>query len=409
MHPHHRFGTMMVLLSVLILSTASLYGCGDDPQSDAQDGPSNNDGANNDVPNNGAENNDTGNNDAPNNDEPVPLCDVEVEPRGDRMLGIDLLDTDQSGNFETNLEHARELGIDFIALHVLWDQLEPTPGQFTDPFNAIEALGQVAQANGWKFALTIRPIDLTGKTVPDDLEGTRFNDPIMAERFNALVDHVLTLVPPEVLTSLQVGNEIDGFDTRAEHPEFWSDYGFFLAAVAEHIHTRYPGLKVGYTGTHHGLTQGALRDLGVWTALATVVDVLGVTYYPLESDFGVRDPQDVFEDFDAIAQEFPGMPLYFQEIGYQSSGTNRSNQRQQAEFFCQAFQAWDQHRDQIHLMNMVRLNDASHEGALELAGPYGLDNEEFTEYLRTLGLRAWEGKPKEAYDLVLEEVGKRGW
>lgn len=330
-------------------------------------------------------------------------------PRGTRLLGVDLLDPPASGDFDVNLAKGRELGIDFIALHVTWPSIEPAPGVFEDPGGALGALAGVAQNEGWKFSVTLRPIDLTGKTVPSDLEGTRFSDPTMLTRFNAIVDFVLTVVPAEILTSLQVGNEIDGFDASSEHPEFWSDYGTFLAGVTDHVHQQHPGVRVGYTGTFAGMTEGTLHDLGVWTALAGVVDVVGVTYYPMAAAFQVRSPEDVYADFDKIAATFPESTILLQEVGYQTAESCGSDDAMQETFYAHVFCAWDQHQSQFETMNIVRLHDVSRADAEDMAGPYGLGDEPFLEYLRTIGIRTHEGVDKPAFVTTREAAAARGF
>ena len=91
-------------------------------------------------------------------------CDLQsVDPKDGRIIGVDLLDLDQGNDFNLNQDLAIGLAIEFIALHVTWSSLEASPNVYSDPDDAIMALGQVAQTNNWKFSLTIRPIDLTGK------------------------------------------------------------------------------------------------------------------------------------------------------------------------------------------------------------------------------------------------------
>lgn len=402
LHRFAWFGSLVVALS----------GCGDD--ADSGPGPSASPDAGADVVNEASPDasEDVAADVSPDTalDSPAeagPVC--SPAPRGGRMLGLDLLDVPASSNFGVNLDKARELDIDFIALHVTWPSIEPSPQTYEDPGGALAALAGVAQTEGWKFSLTIRPIDLTGKTVPSDLDGTRFSEPVMTERFNAMVDFVLTVVPPELLTSLQVGNEIDGFDASGEHPDFWSDYGAFLYGVTSHVHASYPEVRVGFTGTFHGLTGGSLHDLGVWTAFASVVDVVGVTYYPTTDSFQVRPADDVHGDFDEIVAAFPGKPILLQEVGYQTAEACGSTDALQAEFFAHVFCAWDQHAGQIETMNIVRLNDVTRTDAEVMAGPYGLGDEPFIEYLRTLGLRLNEGVDKPAFGVVRDSVAAREW
>lgn len=335
-------------------------------------------------------------------------CKIEnTSPKGNRMIGLDLLNTTEANLFDNNVAFAKELGIEFIALHVNWKDMEPTTGNFTDPFDAINLLGQVAAANNMKFSLTLRPIDLVGKSVPHDLENIRFSDVQMINRFKALVDFIFTKVDPNILLNLQIGNEIDGMNTSNEHEEFWNDYGIFLNSITEYIHTSHPNLKIGFTGTLPGLLENPNR----FKILLENVDILGVTYYPLKSNFDVKDPSVVFEDFNNLTNEFQNPTIYLQEVGYQSSSTNNSSPSKQAEFFCNFFQAWDIHKDQIKTANIVRLNDLSEAEAKTSAGPYGISNTEFIEYLRTLGIRTFdgEGENKEAFEVIKNNLRERGW
>ncbi len=64
------------------------------------------------------------------------------------------------------------------------------------------------------FAFTLRPIDIQGKMVFSNLFETRFNDPQMINRFRQLIDFIFTIVDPDLVMNFQIGNEIDGYDTK---------------------------------------------------------------------------------------------------------------------------------------------------------------------------------------------------
>lgn len=337
------------------------------------------------------------------------VCNLSVEPKGGRLLGLDILDETSGSNFSNNFDQASRAGIDFIHVHLPWTSIETSPQSFEDPGNALATFNDFVIQKNIKFNLTIRPIDLTGKTVPNDLVSVRFNNAIMIERFIEMLDFVFTKIDPANLTNIQIGNEIDGYDTSAEPSSFWSDYGQFLFAINTYLNQNYPGLKMGFTGTFEGLTAGQLHDLGVFTALAGVVDIVGVTYYPKDENFNV-DPADVpFTDMATLSAEFPDKTIYLQEVGYHTSDVTNGNEQKQAEFVCNMFAAWDTHKDQIPLMLWVRLNDVSQTKAEELAGPYGLSSEPFIEYLRTLGLRTESGDDKLGFEIFVNEAQERGW
>ncbi|PID93331.1 MAG: hypothetical protein CSA95_08080 [Bacteroidetes bacterium] len=337
-----------------------------------------------------------------------PECEMDNPlPKGNRVLGLDLLDLTESNTFDQNIDLAKELGINFIALHLPWRFIETTPNHYVDPYNAIELLGQVAVANNLKLSLTIRPIDLTGKMVPYDLENVRFNDFEMINRFKSVVDFVFTKINSNTLLNIQIGNEIDGYNTSNESPVFWEDYGFFLHEITNYIHSINPNVKVGFTGTCYGLLQNPTR----FNTLLQSVDILGVTYYPINNDFRVKEPSTVFSDLDNLSTAFDTKPIYMQEVGYPSSETNNSSEEKQANFFCNFFKAWDSHANSIKSISIVRLNNLSKQGAMDAAEPYGISDSEFIEYLRTLGLRTFDkaGTNKKAFETIKDNAVARGW
>ena len=338
-------------------------------------------------------------------------CPGTYETKGDRFLGMDILNAAETGTFEDDFEKAKEFGIEFTGLHLLWTGIETSPEIYSDPGNALTIFNTFCTENNIKLSLTIRPIDMTGKTVPSDLESTRFNNELMKSRFKSLIDFVFTQIDYQLLTSLQIGNEIDGYDTSEEDPDFWSDYGDFLFDIRTYVDSEYPGLKTGFTVTLLGVTSGAHSTSGVFEALSGVVHVVGVTYYPLNNDFTVMDPEVVESHFDAITSKFSGSTIYLQEVGYQTSSECNSSENKQAHFVCQVFHAWDTYRDTIKLIEFVRMNDVTQSQAEEFAGLYGVGEDKFIEYIRTLGLRTYDGNgtDKEAFSTLKEHANIRGW
>lgn len=335
-------------------------------------------------------------------------CEDEALERGDRWFGLDLLDPPANGDFAQNTLKGQALGVEFTGLHLPWTAIEDSPGSYRDPDGVLNTLDSYLNQQGWRLTLTLRPIDLTGKTVPADLQDVRFNDPEFISRFITVLDFALSQVDHRLLTSLQIGNEIDGYDTSAEPPTFWADYAMFLAAVREHVHDHYLGLRVGFTGTLAGMLN---FEGSVFEDLAEQVDVVGVTYYPIDGDFKAHAPESVHDDLANLVAKFPDNTIFLQEVGYPTGKRNASSQTQQAAFICACFQAWDDHAEQIELMNWVRLMDRTEQGAEDLAGPYGLSDRNFLSFLRTLGLREVEGAgtDKVGFVTLQEELQRRGW
>jgi len=354
--------------------------------------------------------------DAPTGGSSEPVCVSLPLAKQGRSLGMDIANPSETGDFGLSLIKAKAVGIGFFTSQFSWTQIEvtdgagPVSGNFEDPSSFLLALKQEAEANGLKISLNLRPVDTTGKTVPSDLSTTRFNHADMLARFTALLDFVFSILPPELLLALQVGNEIDTYDPGSD-VDFWSDYGAFLFGIRNFLGANYPSVKLGFTGTFSGLTSGELRDSGVFVSLSGVVDVVGVTYYPMDSNFIVKNPTAPVSDFATLANEFPGKAVSIQEAGYQTGELNGSNELKQSQFICSLFEAWDNHAENFQSLSLLRLHDLSQVGAENLALTYGISDPAFIEYLRTLGLVTFSGlgTDKPAYQKLKEQTELRGW
>ena len=140
-------------------------------------------------------------------------------------------------------------------------------------------------------------------------------------------------------------------------------------------------------------------------------DTVMTTYYPLNGDFSVKDPEVILQDFQTLADLFPGKEILMTEIGYPSGAENGSSPEQQAEFVHYMFQAWDEHKEQITVLSYSWLSDLSKNTVREYESYYGLSSKGFGEFLRTLGLRTYagSGENKIGFDVFKSEAKLRGW
>lgn len=352
-------------------------------------------------------------------------CTYTPVAKGSRKLGMDILSTTTAKDYASNLATLQALHGEYQTLHLTWSDLESagsgtTSGTFADPSNALATFNTIANSTGIKLALTIRPIDAVGKTVPSDLVNTRFNNATLQTRFKNLINYVLTRIPKNNLVVLMIGNEIDGYNIGSD-TNFWSDYAIFMNEMKLHVLNNHAGLKVGTTVTHAALTDaakllsGGSNSKAVFSAYfphaasgTAVTDVVGVTYYPLTNLLSMKEPSVVAEDFNSLVA-FTDLPIYIQEIGYASSSSSNGSDYKQAQFFCEVMKAWDTHANAIPRMAILRVNDITRSEAETLAGPYGTSAESFIEYLRTLGLFTNAGVQKNAYTIVSAELAKRNF
>jgi hypothetical protein len=330
-------------------------------------------------------------------------CAQSPVPKGERLLSIDL--TMASDNdFGNAFTLARSVGMQVTSLSLAWDDLEPTPSQYgTDP-NWLELANLFFSQQGVPISLALTPIDTNNLRLPPYLKDKAFDDPEVIERFKRLLDYVFSQLPDLELTSLAIGNEIDGY--LGTNKKRWQEYSSFFQEVSMYARSKRPGLIIGSKIGFGGLTGNA-RDLSA--AIVQTSDVVMLTYYPLNGDFSVRNPEVVHEDFAKLVALFPDKPIYILEAGYPSSPLLGSSETKQTDFVREIFRAWDTQAEHIKLLDFLWLHDISPAVVEELGDYYGLHDEKFLAYLATLGLRTFEGVDKEAFKVLKLETQQRGW
>jgi len=323
-------------------------------------------------------------------------------PSAGRLLGIDVSSA-EGEEYDQAFKLARQTGMQFTSLSIAWDEIETRPGEFAPDPNWLSIANSYYPAQGVPLALTITPIDTNRFRLPDDLAGRAFDDPLVIARFERLLDYVFTQLPDVELCVLSIGNEVDaalGSDGGA-----WERYRTFFQASAAYARRLRPGLPVGVKVTMAGLT-GEARSRA--QALNTGADLVLVTYYPLDSDFGVRSPDVVQADLAELVSLYPDRVIGILEAGYPSSALLGSSEAMQAEFVRQIFGAWDSQATQIAMLNFTWLTDAPGSSVEAWKEYYGLDDPRFAAYLATLGLRLSDGTPKLALGALDAEAHARG-
>ncbi|MBC7805213.1 MAG: hypothetical protein H7145_03585 [Akkermansiaceae bacterium] len=212
---------------------------------------------------------------------------------------------------------------------------------FTSPFPRIA--NQFYPAWKMSLLLILRPINTVKREVPADLAAVAWDDKRMRARFRALLDHVLGEMPDVTLAGIVLGNEVSDF--LSAETDGWRTYRTFLSEMRDYVHAKRPGVPVGVTISHGGLTDGKTRRKA--QALNAVCDAVFVTYYPLHPDFTVRSPNAPLADFESALYLYPNKPIHFVEAGYPSSPDCKSDEAKQACFVESAFAAWDKHAAQV--------------------------------------------------------------
>ncbi len=326
-------------------------------------------------------------------------------PKGDRILELDA-NSPEHNDYDRVMDLARELGAESIRLSVYWDDLETSPGVYNPEPNWLAIANSYYPSRDFQISLVISILDTTEVRLPADLEGKPLNDPEVITRFEGLLSYIAQQTPDLELTSLAIGNEIDG--VLGSDAEAWEAYNQFFTAAAAEARLLWPDVPVSAKVMLEGLT-GKSREYA--RSLNNSADVIMTTYYPLAGDFRVLDPGIIHDDFDQLADLYPDREIHITEIGYPTSEVNKSSPDLQAEFVREMFAAWDDHADQITLISYSWLSDLPESSVRELEGYYGLSNKAFGEFLRTLGLRTYpgSGEDKPGFQTFRDEAAARGW
>jgi len=338
---------------------------------------------------------------APTSTTPVAIPTGAVSPRGDRQLGFDLNEA-SDGDFDRAFQLARDAGMERVAFSPSWSMIETGPEEYDSAWLDIAAAYYPAREV--TIDLTIMVINANRKEFPADLMERTFDDPLVIDRFERLLEFVFAHLPVSTLGSLNIGSELDisfGVDR-----ESWGEFTTFYAAIVDYVHARQPGLRIATEQTFKGIT-GPARDLVA--ALNTHSDLIGVSYYPLDEEGNVQDPAVVHQDMEALVSLYPGQTIYFYQFGYPSSTFLNSSGEKQSRFMVEAFQAWDAHADQVKLIDFTWLHDMPPADVQAIGEYYGIADRKFTEYIASLGLRTYEGEDKMAFRTLVAEAAARGW
>lgn len=322
--------------------------------------------------------------------------------RGTRILAIDINEAENK-DFAAAFSKAQEIGIQDVGLTFDWNTLEPEPQKYDAKWLSIANIFYPSKKVG--VSITIRPISTNRKVVPSDLMDTAFDDPRMIWRFKSLIDFVFSQIPDVKINSLVIGSEMDAF--LGDDPALWRQYTEFYRVIGSYVRKKHPGLKIAAEAMFDGLTGKSKMQL---RALNKYSDIIGVSYYPLNADFTVKDPGVVAVDFASVSSLYPSGEIWFYQLGYPSAELLKSSEAKQSQFISEVFKAWDKNK-RIKMVDFTWMHDLPQESLDFNAKYYSLSDPAFLEFLRTIGLRTYPGTgaDKQALRTLRKEANLRGW
>ncbi len=277
-----------------------------------------------------------------------------------------------------------------------WHDIEPNVGQYN--LKLVSDSIDYAHQHNMTIFVGVQLINTVKREMPDDIASLDFNDERVIARFNSLQDKIFPLLKGKV-KYFSIGNEVDVY-LRA-NPLEWQKYKQFYSSVLAHAHQLDNQISVGVTATANGLLHASTQEL---LDLNAASDVVIATYYPLAADFSMQNPNQIDADFPALLSVANEKPLIFQEMGYAAATSLNSSEQAQAEFLHHVFSQWRASGGKVPFMNWFCLHDFSSDQLATLKYYYGLNNQNFFDYLATLGLRKADGTPRAAWSALLSEI-----
>jgi hypothetical protein len=253
--------------------------------------------------------------------------------------------------------------------------------------------------------INLNPINTNRLEVPSDLDSMAFDNTIFINRYKILLDSVKVHIPNVTISSFIIGSEIGAY--LGNDSTKWAQYTVFYDSVSAYAKTLWPGLKVA--------VELQFTDLIYYNSYAQIIntnsDYIGVSYYPTWENFTVKPPNIVAVDMDTLVNLYPAKPICFYQFGYPSSSTCNSSDSLQAEFIKQTFIYWDYYTTHIRLIDFTWITDLDTASVNYFGTYYGLTDTIFLEFLRTLGLREWNGNgiDKPALNELRCQAKQRGY
>ncbi len=334
---------------------------------------------------------------------PVTLL-AQITPTSN-FIGVDVSTQPQNAsfNYDSCFILGKNLGMSRVGVYQNWTAIETSPTTYN--MTIMDIANVYYPAYNMSIDLTITPIHTNNLEVPSDLISVPFDNPVFINRFNRMLDSVKAHIPNVTLSSLVIGSEHDVY--LGSNSTLWGQYITFYNSVINHAKTLWPGLKVATELTFNGIiSQNTFAQ-----ALNTNSDYIGVSYYPLNTDFTVKPVSVIPTDFASLVTLYPTKPLCFYQYGYPSSATCNSSQALQAQFISQTFTSWDAYASHIKMIDFTWLHDLDMALVNYYGTYYGLTDSVFLEYLHTLGMRTWNGNGsnKLAFDELQCQAKQRGY
>jgi hypothetical protein len=305
---------------------------------------------------------------------------------------------------------AEEFQIDFFKAQFPWHEHNPGKYSWPDSVEKDEFKDHLValKRRHYTISITCTVVHMERKYLPPYLDGRRFNDDYLLERWETYLRAFLARYGSEI-DFLNIGNEVNAY--FGSHRNEWKDYVAFVKRGSEVIRESTPAIRIGVV-----LEAGNLEPY--WHDVEPFCDYLAVTYYTPCSAF-TKSPTAEALDPDSdqyfqkalneVIRSAGNKQVLITEIGCATHEAVDSSPELQAAFIRQLFE-WlrDDKQDKILGVSWLSHIDWPYEGTkTALEGQFDaqvLNHEPFIRYLTSLGLMYEDGTKKPGYDVFKREV-----
>lgn len=305
-------------------------------------------------------------------------------------------------SIEARWQEALDTGMTVGRLQIDWTELETAPNVYDK--SALE--NRLAEYNNQNLQtyLLISAYDSEGPVVPSDLEGRSFDDPILINRFNNLMNWVIPMLVEYDGYIISIANEAD--NNFNDEPQLSQQILKFLKDVKSNIHGINEKMAVTVT-----IAEGSLDDgrPGI-SELINECDVACWNFYGTKFQFSnpyyvAQTENEIRNDIQRLLNVSFEKNIVIQELGMYSGNTFLySSQEIQRKFFEIFFEQMQQ-QERIKVAYNFQLVDWSFEVTDLYAEAFqgeGLPQEfidQLSESLETVGLINYsDGTRKNAWD-----------
>lgn len=293
-------------------------------------------------------------------------------------------------------------GMTVARLQIDWAELEPQPNVFDT--NALEEQLIEFKNQNLQTFLLISAYDSEGPEIPEDLQGLKFDNPVLIERFNNLMDWVIPMLVQYDGYIISITNEAD--NSFGEIPNLHNEILSFLKEVRPHIHSINEKMAVTVT-----IAEGSLdSDKPGITEIIAECDVACWNFYGSAFEFELpyytaQTENQIKNDIHRMLEVSGEKNIVIQELGMHSGSDNLDSSEEIQRKFFQTFFQEMQNEKRLRAAYIFQLVDWSPEVTAiftQIFEDEGMSQgfiDAFAETLETAGLIQYSnGCRKPAWD-----------